>query len=168
MRNQLLDDIHLINEEIENNILRKRLLAMALISFFIVLIVRFFFRDSMIIETESIWLIDFMAVSPLLNAMVINSAFTYYVYYYRSESKWNFASFFISFIEFVLVMLLSRVILYGFFGPILLVALGINIETEELGLFYGQGFWIDIIPLFTDILLVFYFFNPIPKTKEQK
>ena len=76
MRNQLLDDIRFLNQEIDKSRIKKRLLIMGLVSFLLALMGRFFLRNYTIFE-NGMWVIDFVGSAPLLNAFILNSGFAY-------------------------------------------------------------------------------------------
>jgi len=165
MRNDLLDDIHVINREIDSAVLKKRLLLMAVGCFILVLLTRLVFR--IYFEPGKNWIIDFIGTAPLMSAFILNTAFAYYIYRY-SEKKWSIYNYSISLFEFWGVMTVFRVIVYIMFGALLLVMLDVDLGSSALQTFYKELFWVDVIPTITDFILVFYFFNPIPKMKKQK
>ena len=157
MKNQLLDDIILINKDIDDSILRKRVLTMALLCFITALVIRFFTRGFW-----EVWVIDFIGITPLMQAIIMSSVFAYYIHHYGTKESTP-VSFLFSLFKVFRVVAGSRTVIYLILGSLLFEYLDIKMDGDELQLFYLENFWLDILPLFTDTVVVFYFFNPLSK-----
>lgn len=160
MKNQLLDDVLVLNKDVNRPELYKRIIQLGVICFVTVFLLHLAARSYILSIVP--WMLDFGGVVPLMQGFALSLALSYYTHHY-GKKPWSIASGIAAFLGLACFLAIVRCFLFIMIGALILVLLGADMGIEERALFYEEHFWMDIVPMITDIVLVFYFFNPIPK-----